>query len=124
MTGAFFLTIKRYAEFRHIEDFKLICQYRKSFNYYDEEKLLFMAILFAFASLFTLAIFFFQLNPVLIAFLPCYILVFIWYVKIGMSHHSPAQHPELLYNTEPYFSCYTICVGLLTLVSFPLLICC
>ena len=40
MVGAFFMAMKRYAEYRHIGDPKVAAAYRRSFEYYTEERLL------------------------------------------------------------------------------------
>src|SRR3989440_12302560 len=40
MVGAFFMATKRFAEYRRIGDREVAAQYRKSFGYYTEERLL------------------------------------------------------------------------------------
>jgi 4-hydroxybenzoate polyprenyltransferase len=40
MVGAFFMAMKRFAEYRHIGDPKVAAAYRRSFAYYNEERLL------------------------------------------------------------------------------------
>ena len=40
MIGAFFMAMKRFAEFRHIGDKRVAAAYRRSFNYYTEDRLL------------------------------------------------------------------------------------
>ena len=45
MVGAFFMAMKRYAEYRHIGDPRVAAAYRRSFGYYTEERLLVSLVL-------------------------------------------------------------------------------
>lgn len=118
MSGAFFMTMKRYAEFRHINNPDLVAQYRRSFLYYDARKLLILAIVFVLLACFSLAVFLWEYNLITLLSLPFFMLLFTWYTKIGMLPNSPAQHPELLYRYQPAFVYYSLFVAVVTLALF------
>ena len=40
MVGAFFMAVKRFAEYRRIGDPQISAEYRRSFKYYNEERLM------------------------------------------------------------------------------------
>src|SRR5439155_25398592 len=47
MVGAFFMAMKRYAEYRHIGNPEVAAAYRRSFKYYTEERLLISRFFYA-----------------------------------------------------------------------------
>ena len=57
MGGAFLMAIKRFAEYRMIDDRQRAASYRKSFEVYSEDKLLVSAFFYALCSTFFLGIF-------------------------------------------------------------------
>ncbi len=118
MGGAFLMTVKRYAELRHIDNHKLVSQYRPSFKYYSEKKLLLLAIFFAVCSSFFLAIFLIKYRIELLLSFPFFALLFTWYANIGMKENSPAQHPENLFKKEPRFILYVLFLIILVLFLF------
>lgn len=115
MAGAFFMTMKRYAEFRHINNPKIISAYRKSFLYYNAKKLFILAVVFISLTCVLLGIFFAEYKWITLLALPLFVLLFAWYTKISMLPNSPAQHPELLYRYQPAFVYYSLFVAAATL---------
>ncbi|OGO92815.1 MAG: hypothetical protein A3F10_04790 [Coxiella sp. RIFCSPHIGHO2_12_FULL_42_15] len=118
MAGAFLMTIKRYAEYRHINNAKIIQQYRASFKYYNENKLLVLAAFFSLTSTLFLGGYFMQSHFFLLYTFPFYAVLFAWYTYIGMMKNSPAQHPEDLYKRQPYFVYYVAFLTIFTLILF------
>jgi 4-hydroxybenzoate polyprenyltransferase len=118
MTGAFFMTMKRFAEFRHINNPKIIALYRKSFLYYDARKLLILAITFIFLACVFLATFLWEYKSITLLSFPFFVVLFTWYTRIGMLPNSPAQHPELLYRYQPAFVYYSLFVAIATMGLF------
>lgn len=108
MTGAFLMAIKRYAEYRYINDPKLVAFYRKSFIYYSENKLLSMAFFLATVGASCLAAFLLLYSEPSLALVPLYALFVSWYANIGMKKNSKAQHPEHLYRSHPMFIGYVL----------------
>lgn len=116
MAGAFLMTLKRYAEYRHINNPELVGRYRASFRYYTEEKLLILALFFMMTASFFLVVFLFQINSLLLVTFPLFAGLFVWYVKIAMLPNSPVQHLENLFKAQPKFVFATLIVATITLL--------
>ncbi len=112
MGGAFLMAIKRFAEYRFINDPKVAGLYRKSFQYYTENSLLISSFFYALTSTFFLGIFLIKNRIELLVSFPFFALLFAWYLKIGLRKDSAAQKPEKLY-TQKKFRVYVIFMGLL-----------
>ena len=124
MGGAFLMAMKRYAEYRFIDDPDRAGLYRRSFRYYTEEKLLLSSFFYAVMSAFFLGIFLIKYRIEFIISLPFFALLYVWYLHIAMKLHSASQEPEKLYR-EPAFIAYVVflaaLVGALFLVDLPVL---
>lgn len=98
MFGAFLMAIKRYAELRHIGDAAVAGAYRKSFRWYNEERLL-VSILF-YASLFGMfsGVFISRYRIELVLAIPFVGLAMASYFRIGFKPHNPAMNPEHLWR--------------------------
>lgn len=105
MVGAFFMVLKRFAEYRHIGDPKAAAAYRRSFMHYTEERLLLSVFFYATACAFFSRIFLVRYHLELILFVPLAAGVLTYYMKIGLRRNSPVQHPERLYR-ETRFMVY------------------
>lgn len=98
MFGAFLMAVKRFAEYRKIGQADIAANYRKSFSYYTEEKLL-LFILFC-------AGFFGMMSGVFIAryrleltlATPLVVYAMSYYLHLGFKPDSPAQYPEKLFH--------------------------
>lgn len=100
MVGGFFMTLKRYAEYRSIGDRQITILYRKSFQRYDERGLLNTVLFYTAASMICLGAFIVRYRLELILGFPLIALVMTMYFDIGMRPNSPVQAPEKLYR-EP-----------------------
>lgn len=118
MTGAFLMTMKRYAEFRHIKNQTTISLYRISFKYYTEKKLLSLAIGFALLACGALSIFLLFSMVTAIIVVTLLLIFFAWYLKISTLNNSPAQQPEQLFQQQPYIIYYLFLVATVTLFLF------
>ncbi len=122
--GAFLMTVKRYSEYRMINDPTLAGSYRKSFRNYTEEKLLVTAVFYAINSAFFLAIFLIKYRIELLLSFPLFAILFSWYLSIGLKVDSAAQAPEKLYREKRFMlfvALLTVVVVLLILVDIPVL---
>jgi decaprenyl-phosphate phosphoribosyltransferase len=118
MAGAFFMATKRYAEYRQLQDQKLAAQYRKSFGYYTEDRLLISMLFYVTTCALFTGIFIVRYHVELILFAPIAAGFFAYYLKLGLQENSPAQHPEKL-CTEPGFLLYaTVSTLLFILLMF------
>ena len=100
MIGAFFMAIKRYAEYRRIANPEVAARYRKSFAYYNEYRLILSIVYYASAFSLFLGIFIVRYRMELILGVP-FIAGFIpVYMRMAFWDDSPAQYPELLYKQK------------------------
>ncbi len=98
MAGAFFMATKRFAEYRMIADPEVAAKYRKSFAYYDEEKLLISIFYYALFCAFFLGIFIVRYHLELILCVPLFSGFFAYYLRVAFKENSPVQNPEHLYK--------------------------
>ena len=124
MGGAFLMAIKRFAEFRFINNPSVAALYRWSFRHYSENSLLISAFFYGLASSFFLGIFLVKYRLEYILALPGVAGLFAWYLKIGLSSDSAAQQPEKLYRERPlliYIFVLILFFALLTVYDLPYL---
>ncbi len=115
MAGAFLMTVKRFAEYRFINNPVTAAKYRQSFHHYNQENLL-VSILFytAMCALFG-GIFIVRYRVELILFVPVIAGLFAYYLKLGLKENSPTQNPESLHK-ERGFLLYTILSAIIFLI--------
>jgi 4-hydroxybenzoate polyprenyltransferase len=117
MGGAYLMAVKRYSEYKFINDKLMAEQYRRSFKYYSEENLILSSLFYAVTAAFFSGIFLIKYKLELLFVLPLYSVLFTWYFHIGQKPNSAAQHPEKMHQ-ERYFVCYAIFVGIVTMLLF------
>ncbi|MFH0783264.1 MAG: UbiA prenyltransferase family protein [Pseudomonadota bacterium] len=121
MIGAFFMAIKRFAEFRMIANPKVSADYRKSFGYYNEERLLQSIIYYATAFGLFLGIFLIRYRMELIVSVPLLAGFMAWYMHLGFLENSPTQNPEHLYKQRGFvLYCFLCCITLIALLFLPI----
>jgi decaprenyl-phosphate phosphoribosyltransferase len=124
MGGAFLMAVKRYAEYRYIDDSERAAKYRLSFAYYNQERLLLSAFFYALCAAFFLGVFLIKYRIEFLLSLPLFAVLFTWYLALGMKSFSPTQTPEKLFQ-EKYFVAFTLLliavVALLFFVEIPAL---
>ncbi len=98
MIGAFFMAVKRFAEYRRIADPLRAAEYRLSFKHYDEQRLLISIIYYVAAFGLFFGIFLIRYRPELILSIPLIAAVISWYINLGYRPDSPVQYPEKLYR--------------------------
>jgi decaprenyl-phosphate phosphoribosyltransferase len=103
MLGAFFMAMKRYAEYRHIGDPRRAAAYRRSFKFYTEERLLVSVFFYATTCALFSGIFIVRYHLELILFAPVGAGVFAYYLQVGLKPNSPVQNPEKLYRERGFF---------------------
>lgn len=117
MGGAFLMAMKRYAEYRFIDNKELAGSYRRSFIYYNEENLLLSSFFYALSSAFFLGVFLIKYRVEFLLTFPLFALLFVWYAHIAMKPHSASQTPEKLYK-EPAFMGFVIFLVLVVTALF------
>ncbi len=122
--GSFFMAIKRFSEYRNINNKEIAAQYRKSFRYYDEAKLLTSTIFYSTIFALFFGIFLIRYHFELILIIPLVAGFISYYIKIGFKKNSVVQNPERLYRERGLviyaFLCFLIFIVLL-FVDIPIL---
>jgi decaprenyl-phosphate phosphoribosyltransferase len=98
MGGAYLMAVKRFSEYRFIGDADRAALYRRSFLFYNENSLLLSSFFYGICSSTFLAIFLIKYRIEFILGLPLLVILFVWYLAIGMRHNSVAQRTEKLYT--------------------------
>lgn len=100
MFGAFLMAVKRLAEFRELADQKVAAGYRRSFGWYNDERLLVGIIFYAAFFGMTAGIFIIRYRIELVLATPLVAACLAYYLHIGFRPHSAAQHPENLFSEK------------------------
>jgi len=118
MLGAFFMAVKRLAEYRCTDDRSSLARYRRSFRFYDEESLLGSIIFTSSAFAMFFGVFLIRYRIELILAVPFVAAFMGAYLHLGFQPGSPVQTPEKLYR-EKWFVAYTsLCCLVLLLLLF------
>ena len=116
MLGAFLMAIKRFAEYRMIDNHALAAAYRKSFASYSAESLLISAFFYAMCSIFFIGVFLVKYRIELVLFMPALIGLYCKYFQLAFQKDSAVQKPEKLWRERGLmFYC------LLTIILFTVL---
>lgn len=118
MGGAFLMAVKRLAELRHLGDRSIAVNYRKSFGFYTEERLLASILFYAMCSLFFLGVFLVKYRIELLISMPFVAVLFCQYLLLGYRHDSSAQKPEKLYKEKGLFAYMLFLAALMAVLLF------
>jgi decaprenyl-phosphate phosphoribosyltransferase len=118
MAGAFFMATKRFAEYRSIADPTRAAVYRRSFAYYNGDRLLVSMLFYATACALFSGIFIVRYHLELILFVPPAAGFFAYYLRLGLKPDSPAQHPERLHREHGFLVYATVSVLLFVALMF------
>jgi decaprenyl-phosphate phosphoribosyltransferase len=116
--GAFLMAIKRYSEYRSIEDKYQAGKYRKSFKYYNENNLLISSFFYALNSVFFLGIFLIKYRIEYVLAFPLISGLFSFYLFLGMLDKSIVQTPEKLFKSKPFLAYVILFVVIMILLLF------
>lgn len=116
LCGAYLMNVKRYSEYRMIGDPEVAGQYRKSFRYYTERRLLAMSVFYGMTATVALGLFIAAYRIEYIIALPFVIALFVYYFMLSFKEDSVVQKPEKLYKEKGLFvMILVICILLLVL---------
>ncbi len=124
MVGAFFMAMKRFAEYRTIDDPARAARYRRSFQRYDENNLLASLVFYLTAGATFAGIFIVRYKPELVLATPLVAGFFAHYMLVGLAPDSPVQHPERLHRERRLFAfalLTTVACAALLFLEMPLL---
>lgn len=109
MVGAFFMAVKRLAEYRRINDPEVAAAYRKSFKKYTEESLLVCITYYGVAFGLFFGIFLVRYRMELILSIPLVAGFIAWYIHLGFMTNSPTQTPERLFAQKGFVGYGVLC---------------
>lgn len=118
MIGAFFMAIKRYAEYRRINNPEVAARYRKSFAYYNHYRLILSIVYYASAFGLFLGIFIIRYRMELILSIPFLAGFIPVYMRLGFWDNSPAETPEKLFRQRGLMIYTTFCFILILSLLF------
>jgi 4-hydroxybenzoate polyprenyltransferase/SAM-dependent methyltransferase len=118
MVGAYFMAMKRFAEWRHIANPARAGSYRRAFRHYDETTLLVSVMFYASASMLFLGAFIMRYRLSLILSVPFVALVMALYLKLGLQEDSPVQRPETLYRQKGLVAAIVVCALVMLVCMF------
>jgi len=118
MLGCYFMSLKRFSEYRQIADPALAASYRSSFAYYSEESLLNSATFYAAACMLFFGAFMMRYRIELILSFPVIAWLMAAYFSLSFRHESAVQNPERLYREPMLMVPLGICVALMVLLLF------
>jgi hypothetical protein len=124
MVGCYFMAIKRYAEYREIDDRAAAAAYRKSFAYYTPERLIVSIMFYGSAAMLFLGAFVMRYRLELILAFPLVALVMAMYLDLSFKEDSAVQRPEGLYREPKLMAAVIACtlvMAVLMLMDIPIL---
>jgi 4-hydroxybenzoate polyprenyltransferase len=108
--GAFFMASKRFAEYRSIANRLTAGAYRRSFRFYDEQKLLVSMFFYVTCFALFLGVFIIRYHLELILIVPLVAGFVSYYLHIAFKLGSAAQAPEKLYKEKGLVAYLIVCV--------------
>lgn len=118
MIGAFFMAVKRFAEYRKINNPERAARYRRSFIFYNEPRLLTSILYYGVAFGLFFGIFLIRYKMELILSVPLIAGFMAWYLQLGFLTNSPAQYPERLYREHTFTLYCLLCSCTMLLLLF------
>ena len=118
MLGCYFMSLKRFSEYRQIANPALAASYRSSFAHYSEESLLNSATFYAAACMLFFGAFMMRYRIELILSFPVVAWLMAAYFSLSFRHESAVQNPERLYREPLLMVPLAICVALTVLLLF------
>jgi 4-hydroxybenzoate polyprenyltransferase len=118
MVGCYFMAIKRFAEYREINDSFRSRSYRRSFAFYNEQRLLVSIVFYASHAMLFFGAFIMRYRLELILAFPFVALVMAIYLSLAYKPDSAVQRPEGLYNEPTLVSAVAVCAAVMLLLLF------
>lgn len=109
MAGAFFMAAKRWAEYKSINDPEAAAAYRRSFKWYNLDRLMVSMFFYAITCALFLGVFIVRYHLELILSMPFIAGFFAMYLHVTFLPDSPVQAPEHLYKQKGLMIYLVIC---------------
>lgn len=124
MVGCYFMALKRYAEYRDIGNPSVAACYRKSFAFYNEQRLLSSVMFYSSAAMLFFGAFVMRYRVELIVAVPFVALVMAVYLNLAFKPDSVVQRPEGLYRETSLMVAVAVCAAVMIamlMVDLPVL---
>ncbi len=118
MTGAFLMAIKRFAEYRMINNPEQAGLYRKSFIAYSERTLLASGVYYALIANFCIGVFLVKYRLEYVMSVPFIFFLFAYYIVIAYNSDSAAQKPEKLFKEKKLMAVVALVIVVLIISTF------
>jgi decaprenyl-phosphate phosphoribosyltransferase len=118
MVGCYFMAIKRFGEFRDIGDRQQSASYRKSFAFYNEQRLLVAIMFYGSIAMLFFGAFIMRYRVELILAFPLVALVMAQYLSLAFKPDSAVQRPEGLYREPALMAAVIACVAVMVTLLF------
>jgi 4-hydroxybenzoate polyprenyltransferase len=118
MVGCYFMAIKRFAEFRDIGDHQQSASYRRSFAFYNEQRLLVAIMFYGSIAMLFFGAFIMRYRVELILAFPLVALVMAQYLSLAFKPDSAVQRPEGLYREPALMAAVIACVAVMVVLLF------
>ena len=118
MVGCYFMALKRYAEYRELDNPVLAAKYRKSFGYYTQERLLSAVIFYSSAAMLFFGAFLMRYRLELLLAAPFIALVMAVYLSLSFKPDSAVQRPEGLYREPALMMSVVACLCVMAALFF------
>lgn len=118
MIGCYLMALKRFSEFRQINDQSRAGAYRKSFRYYSERSLLVSVMFYGSSAMLFLGAFIMRYRVELILSFPLIALVMAVYYNLAFDPNSAAQNPESLHRHRGLMLSVAACALAMTVLMF------
>lgn len=118
MIGCYFMAMKRFAEYRHIDDPARAAAYRKSFSFYTEPRLLVSVMFYGSAAMLFFGSFLIRYRFELILSFPILAFVMSTYLSLAFKEDSAVQRPEGLYREPVLMGAVVGCTVLMAILMF------
>ena len=117
MVGCYFMAIKRFAEFRDLGHHQS-ASYRKSFAFYNEQRLLVAIVFYGSISMLFFGAFIMRYRVELILAFPLVALVMAQYLSLAFKTDSAVQRPEGLYREPALMAAVIACAVAMIVLLF------
>ena len=124
MIGAYFMGMKRFAEYREIGNRAVAAAYRRSFRYYNTRRLLVSIMFYGSAAMLFFGAFIMRYRLELVVTFPLVAWIMAIYLSLAFEKNSAVQQPEKLYRQPLLMAAVvgcTVIMALLLFVDVPLL---
>jgi 4-hydroxybenzoate polyprenyltransferase len=118
MIGAYFMGMKRFAEYREIADRAVAAAYRRSFRHYDARRLLVSIVFYGSAAMLFFGAFIMRYRLELVVTFPLVAWIMAIYLSLAFDDNSPVQQPEKLYREPLLMAAVVGCTLLMAVMLF------